>query len=354
MIKYNILTDYEKQQKLQEVEAECQRIKRGKYWVLKRMGIPKSTYYDWLKTDGQTKSKAPKTVWNKTPEAIENIILKMRDNVDVYRSERSFLGIADKLNNDGIMITKNGVWSVLKRHGKNRKFSEIKKTFIIYPRSQKFLEVVCIDDIGITNNKPRELSVFNAIDEYSQESVAILYVSHRINRYDVIELLEQIKRKYGRYPRIIRLDNAQAHKSIAAKIFCLKNNIELQFIDKGTPQQNWPVESFNGVLQKDLFNSKLWGGWANLTNKQKILEDYQEYYNTKKLLDSDPLKRTPREIATAITSPLTQQRLKIKLLRKYRGQVAAWQEIIKNIKQTTVIAESLLQPACHLSEMCVN
>jgi transposase InsO family protein len=354
MANYNILTDYEKQRKLQEIEAECQRVNNGKYWVLKRLGIPKSTYYDWLKTGGITKSKAPKTVWNKTSETIENIIIKIRDDMSIYRSERSYLGIANNLGGRGIFITKNGVWSVLKRHGKNRQFSEAKKIFIIYPRSQRFLDVVCIDDIGLTNKKPRELSVFNAIDEYSQESVAILFVCHRINRYDVIELLAQIKRRYGRYPKIVRLDNAQAHRSIAAKEFCRQNNIELQFIDKGTPQQNWPVESFNGVLQKDLFNSQLWGGWNDLNNKQEILEDYAEYYNTKKPLDSDPLKRTPQEIATGRTSPLTQQRLKIKLLRKHRGQVAAWQEIIKNIQQTAVITESLLQPACHLSEMCVN
>lgn len=128
----------------------------------------------------------------------------------------------------------------------------------------------------------------------------------------------------------------------------------MQFIDKGTPQQNWPVESFNGVLQKDLFNSQLWGGWTDLSNKQQILEDYREYYNTRKSLDSDPLKRRPREIVTGNTSLLTQQRLKIKLLRKHRGQVAAWQKVIKNIKQITISTKSSLETTCHLSEMCVN
>jgi len=248
MTKYNILTDYEKQRKLREIEEECKRVNRSKYWVLKKLSIPKSIYYDWLKTGWQSKSKVLHTVWNKTPEAIEDLIIKMQNNTDVYRSERSYLGIADNLCGRGIFITKNGIWSVLKRHGKNRQFSGTRKIFIIYPRSQRFLDVVCIDDIGLTNNKPRELSVFKAIDEYSRESVAILFVRHRINRYGVIKLLKQIKRRYGRYPKIVRLDNAQAHKSIAAKKFCLENNIELQFIDKGTPQHNWPVESFNGVL----------------------------------------------------------------------------------------------------------
>jgi len=97
MTKYNILTDYEKQRKLREIEEECKRVNRSKYWVLKKLSIPKSIYYDWLKTGWQSKSKVLHTVWNKTPEAIEDLIIKMQNNTDVYRSERSYLGIADNL-----------------------------------------------------------------------------------------------------------------------------------------------------------------------------------------------------------------------------------------------------------------
>ncbi len=63
-------------------------------------------------------------------------------------------------------------------------------------------------------------------------------------------MLEQIKANYGRLPKIVRLDNAKAHISLLVKKYCDQNNIELQFIDKGVPQQNWPVESFNGVIKK--------------------------------------------------------------------------------------------------------
>jgi len=34
MTKYNILTDYEKQQKLIEIENESKRINRSKYWII--------------------------------------------------------------------------------------------------------------------------------------------------------------------------------------------------------------------------------------------------------------------------------------------------------------------------------
>ncbi len=79
-------------------------------------------------------------------------------------------------------------------------------------------------------------------------------------------------------------------------------------------------------------------------DKQKALEDYRYYYNNEKRLDSDPIKRTPNEIATAITLKSTQQRLKIKLLRKHYGQVAA--------KKATLKLRTILLP--NLSEMCVN
>ena len=348
MAKYNNLSDYEKQKKVEEIKRECIRLNKKVYWVLKQVGIPKSTYYGWLKSGCKSKSKAPKTVWNKTPLWLENEIIKIRDDIDLYRSQRSPLGISVKLEEHNIFITKTGVWRVLVRHGRNRLFSEPKKVFIIYPKSQEFLEVVCIDDIGITNNKPRELSIFNAIDEFSQELVGITFVTHRINRYDVIELLEQIKTRHSRYPKIVRLDNAKAHVSTMVKEFCRINNIKLQFIDKGTPQQNWPVEAFNGVIQTDLLNSRLWGGWHDLSDKQTVLEDYLIYYNNKKPLNSDPLKRTPREISLGTTLVTTQQRLKIKLLRKYYGQVVARKATLPNINNPVLNATPVL------SEMCVS
>lgn len=328
MNKYIILSDYEKQKKLKEVETECLRINKPKYWALKQMGIPKSTYYDWVSCAGTSQSKAPKTVWNKVSHEIEEKIIAIRENVDLYKSERTPVGIARKLEDDNIFMTSTGVWGILKRNGKNRIFVDHSKLFIIYPKAEKFMDVVCIDDVALTDWKPRDLAVFNAIDEYSRKLMAITFLRRRPNRHDVIDLLKKIKQNHGRFPKTVRLDNAQAHKSLVVKQFCLENNIKLQFIEPGTPQQNWPVESFNGVLKKDVIKSGLWK-WDNLDNKQKLLDDFQEYYNNLKPLNSDPIKRTPNEIATAITSIKTQQRLKYRLLRKHHGQIEAREAILK-------------------------
>lgn len=292
------------------------------------MGIPKSTYYDWVGCAGTSQSKAPKTVWNKVSHEIEEKIITIRENVNFYKSERTPVGIACKLEDDNIFMTSTGVWGILKRNGKNRIFVDHSKLFIIYPKAERFMDVVCIDDVALTNWKPRDLAVFNAVDEYSRKLMAITFLRRRPNRYDVIDLLKKIKQNYGQFPKTVRLDNARAHKSLVVKQFCLENNIKLQFIEPGTPQQNWPVESFNGVLKKDVIKSGLWK-WDNLDNKQKLLDDYQDYYNNLKPLNSDPIKRTPNEIATGITSIKTQQRLKYRLLRKHHGQTEAREAILK-------------------------
>ncbi len=341
MANYTILSDYEKQKKLKEVEQECARLSKSRYWVLKQMNIPKSTYYDWLRTGGRTKSKAPHTVWNKTDLETEAKILFVRNNKELYRSQRAPNGISALLEQDNIFMTSVGVWKVLKRNGESRRLIVSKKQFIIYSKGEKFLDVVCIDDIMLTNQKPRDTAIFNAIDEYSQSSVAIRFIPHRVNKFDVIHLIKEVRRNCGRFPKKIRLDNAKAHISWLVKRYCESRNIELQFIDPGTPQQNWPVESFNGVIKEDLIEKCFWGE----EDKQGALEDYREYYNSKKRLDADPLKRTPNEIATAITSKTTQKRLKIKLIRKHYGQVAA--------KQATLNLQAILLQE-NLSEMCVN
>ena len=174
MAKYIIFSDFEKAKNLREIEEEKRRLNKPLYWILKQMDIPKSTYYDWKKVGGKTESRAPKTVWNKTPEWIEKEIVEIREDDRLFNSERSPLGISTNLETKGVFMNPSGIYEVLKRNGLNRKFKERHKLFLIYPKAERFMDTVCIDDVSLTNKKPRDLSVFNAIDEYSGESVAVL------------------------------------------------------------------------------------------------------------------------------------------------------------------------------------
>jgi len=335
MCKYIIRTLDDKINLIKQVEQESIRQNKTKSWILKQLNIPKSSYYDWIKNNCKTKKKTAYNIWNKTPEWIEEKVLKLRDDYEAYRSERSPNGISTRLEKYNIFLTGGGIYNILCRKGKNRELiKKRKEPYIIYPKAETFLEVVCIDDIMLSNEKPRDLAIFNAIDEYSESSVGIQFVSHRVNRFDVIELLKKIYAEYGVYPKIVRLDNAQAHQSLEVNEFCTKRGITLQFIDKGKPQQNWPVEVFNNVLKQDMFYGSIWD-WTELNKMQQELDKYRIYYNTEKRKYSDNIQRTPYEIATGITSQNTQKKLKYKLLRKHKGQVYAFTHMLKNAYSST-------------------
>ena len=151
-----------------------------------------------------------------------------------------------------------------------------------------------------------------------------IVLGHRINQYDIVKGLQAIKCEYGKYPKTVRCDNAQAHKSKRVKAFCKKHNIAMDFITMGCPEENWPVESFHRNLNQDVIYCH---GYDFLKEWQEKIDEYLNYHNTKKRLRSDYLRRTPQEIAYAFTSALTQARLKVRLQRKFYGQTTVERQL---------------------------
>ena len=56
--------------------------------------------------------------------ATEDEIIRIRQDVDLYKSERSPLGISIKLQKQGIFIHSSSVYNVLKRNKLNREFKD--------------------------------------------------------------------------------------------------------------------------------------------------------------------------------------------------------------------------------------
>ena len=54
---------------------------------------------------------------------------------------------------------------------------------------------------------------------------------------------------------------------------------ELCFIDKGKPQQNAFVESFNGRMRDECLNEHL---FQNLSDARAIIESWREHYNNER------------------------------------------------------------------------
>jgi transposase len=346
MKNYQIFSQQEKWSIVQGVDNS-----RDKKRELIKLGIARSTYYDWKKNGCQVKKKIPHTIWNQTPEELERKIKEYRLSGDPFK--QSPARIVEQLErNEGYIITESGVKSVLVRLKLNGFLRPRKKQYHIRPKAEKFLQVVSVDDVEFIRQKPRDTYVLNFSDEASYFAMESRVYEHRTNGYDIVKGLKRIKQNYGSYPKTLRLDNAQAHKSKKAVRFCQKNNIEMDFITKGCPEENWPVESWHRNLNQDLIYRK---GYATIQEWQKAVDEYRHFHNYQKRLRSDPIQRTPAEIAFAYTTPLTQARIIAKLKRKHLGQTKVNRWITPETKraQTSLLNSLQINPN-YVSEMCVS
>lgn len=342
-MRYQTFTREQKFRIMKEVEAS-----EDKRRELIKLKISHSTYYDWLKAGGETKKKTPHHIWNKTPEEIERKIRDYRLSHDPLK--QSPARIMENLEQyDGYLMTESGVKSVLVRQKLNGFLKPKKKHYYIRPKAEKFLQCVCVDDVDFLRLKPHDTAIINFIDEASYLDIESKALGHRVRQYDIISGLRKIKERYGRYPKVLRLDNARANTSNRVRRFCHRNNIVLDFITKGCPEENWPVESFHRNLNQDVIYRH---GFSSIVEWQRAVDEYREFHNNKKRLRSDPLQRTPIEIALAFTTALTQARLKIRLQRKHLGQTRVERVIPKEILERQ-FDYSYLKPL-FVSEMCVS
>ena len=343
MKKYQIFAKQEKWSIVRRVEESS-----NKERELAKLGIPKSTYYDWKRNRCETKKKTPHAIWNKTPEKIEKKIKEYRLSGDPFK--QSPARITEQLErNESYIMAESGVKSVLERLGLNGMLRPRRKRYHIRPKAEKFLDVASLDDIEFIRVKPRDTYVLNFTDEASYFALESKVRDHRTNACAIGRGLKQIRANYGRYPKCIRLDNAMAHKAIKVIKFCRKNNIEMDFITKGCPEENWPVESWQRNLNQDVIYRH---GYGTIREWQEAIDTYRHFHNHLKRLRSDHIKRTPAEIAFAFTSPLTQARLKATLKRKHCGQTAV-QKFINLPSQPKYIKMPYFKPL-PVSEMCVS
>lgn len=342
-MKYHIFTTQEKWSIVKRTEASSDKSRE-----LAKLGIPRSTYYDWLKNSCEAKKRTPHHIWNKTPSDIEEKIIKCRLSGNSLKTSPA--RIMENLEYDeGYLITESGVKSVLTRFKLNNLLKPKKKHYYIRPKAEKFLDMVCVDDIEFIRYKPHDTFVLNFTDEASYMALESRVYDHRTNGYDIILGLKAIYSEYGHYPKKLRLDNAQAHKAKKVIRFCRRHGIKLEFITKGCPEENWPIESWHRNLNQDVICQH---SYATIHEWQTAIDQYTYFHNHQKRLRSDTIKRTPHEIAFSYTTPLTQARLKVKLIRKHRGQSVVQKYLYP--QQMSQSYKNLLFKPLFVSEMCVS
>lgn len=123
----------------------------------------------------------------------------------------------------------------------------------------------------------RKFRVLNVIDDCNREALAI-EIDTSIAAKRVVRTLEQVIEWRGK-PKDIRVDNGPEFTSKDFTLWCLYNNINIQFIQPGKPMQNGYIERFNGSYRKELLDAYV---FFELSEVRELTNTWIQEYNTKR------------------------------------------------------------------------
>jgi transposase InsO family protein len=130
----------------------------------------------------------------------------------------------------------------------------------------------------IFNGKRAYLSTI--LDLYDRKIVA--YKISKFNDLNIVidTLNEAIAKRKDVNGLIIHSDQGYQYTSFQYKAICESNGIQISMSRKGTPIDDSPMESFHAILKKEtLYNNDI----TNLAEYIALVEDWLEFYNTKRL-----------------------------------------------------------------------
>jgi len=129
----------------------------------------------------------------------------------------------------------------------------------------------------------RKIRVFNVMDDYNREALAI-EASSSIPSVSVINILKDVMDWRGK-PEQIRVDNGPEFTSGNFTDWCKEENIKLQYIQPGKPMQNGFIERFNRTYREEVLDAYI---FEDLSQVRDLSQDWMEDYN--KLRPHESLK----------------------------------------------------------------
>lgn len=123
----------------------------------------------------------------------------------------------------------------------------------------------------------RKFRTLNIIDDCTRECLQI-EVDTSLPGKRVVRVLDWLMEIRGK-PQQIVLDNGPEFISKVLEDWAIRNDVDLQFIEKGKPTQNAFVESFNGKFRDECLDEQWFRGLAEAA---QIIEDWRIEYNNER------------------------------------------------------------------------
>lgn len=140
-------------------------------------------------------------------------------------------------------------------------------------------QVWSIDFMSDSLSDGRKFRLFNVIDDFNRESLAI-EADTSLPSLRVIRVLENLIAQRGK-PANIRCDNGPEFISHKLEQWCSEKQrqITLQFIQPGRPMQNAYIERQNGSIRRELLNAYI---FYNLKEVREMCQKWRIDYNTER------------------------------------------------------------------------
>lgn len=123
----------------------------------------------------------------------------------------------------------------------------------------------------------KKVRSLNIIDDFNREILTIT-IDTSLPSSKVISQLKQLVEWRGK-PDKIRVDNGPEFIAEKLKIWCLSNQIVLQYIQPGKPTQNSLVERFNRTFRTEFLNVYL---FENIKQMKNYAEIWMWMYNNER------------------------------------------------------------------------
>ena len=162
----------------------------------------------------------------------------------------------------------------IRRRAKKRLPDRVKQPLTI-PEAPN--QVWSIDFMSDTLVDGRRFRLFNVLDDFNRESLAI-EVDTSMPSLRVIRVLNRIIAQRGK-PANIRSDNGPEFISHLLQQWCEDNGITLQYIQPGKPTQNAYIERKNGSIRRELLNAYLFNSLAEV---RCLSEEWRIDYNAER------------------------------------------------------------------------
>ena len=210
--------------------------------------------------------------------------------------------LCDKLRQDGVTINHKKVERIYREERlmvKRRRRKTTAQARVPSPLPAGLNQRWSMDFMSDATAGGRKLRLFNAVDDFSREAIA-MDVETSITALQVARILDRVAEERGAYPAAIVCDNGPEFASRELDRWAHQHGVKLDFIDPGKPVQNCFIESFNGRVREECLNLH-W--FIDLAEARRTVSGWMREYNEERG-HSSLGRKTPRQFAADWTSAM--------------------------------------------------